>query len=125
MNEGQRVIICGSRSITDYALVESIIENSGFNIGTVVSGCADGVDTLGEMYAQINNIPIDPYPVLKEDQKRYGYKLAPKRRNSRMVANADGVIAIHNGSSGTMDCVEKARYAGLSVCEVILADNLD
>lgn len=46
-----KVIVAGSRSITNRQFVYNIIENSGFNITEVVSGNANGVDKLGEQWA--------------------------------------------------------------------------
>ena len=39
-----KTIIAGSRDIVDYKIVEKTIINSGFNITTVISGTARGVD---------------------------------------------------------------------------------
>jgi predicted Rossmann fold nucleotide-binding protein DprA/Smf involved in DNA uptake len=43
-----RVIIAGSRYCTDRQEVLDAIRESGFKISTVISGCARGVDTIGE-----------------------------------------------------------------------------
>lgn len=45
-----RTIIAGSRSITDYALIQKAVSESGFEITEVVSGGAIGVDRLGERW---------------------------------------------------------------------------
>ena len=46
-----KVIIAGSRDITDYSLVCRAISESKFDITEVISGTARGVDTLGEKWA--------------------------------------------------------------------------
>ena len=43
-----KVIIAGSRSITDATIVEKAINESGITITEMVCGGASGVDTLGE-----------------------------------------------------------------------------
>ena len=43
-----KVIIAGTRSVDDYKLVVNTIQRSGYSITEVVSGCATGVDRLGE-----------------------------------------------------------------------------
>ncbi len=42
-----KTIIAGSRSIHDYALVVSAVARCGWRITEVLSGAAQGVDTLG------------------------------------------------------------------------------
>lgn len=39
-----KVIIAGSRTIEDGSLIEQAVQESGFAITEVVSGCAPGVD---------------------------------------------------------------------------------
>lgn len=47
-------IIAGSRDITDIAMVEKAINDSGFNIDIVVCGGARGVDSLGAQWGVAN-----------------------------------------------------------------------
>jgi len=60
-----KVIIAGSRTCTDYSLLEEAIRESGFEITTVLCGGAKGADILGKQWA-INNmeISIDSFPVV-------------------------------------------------------------
>ena len=90
-----KVIIAGSRSITDYALVEKAINDSGFKITEVVSGHAHGVDTLGEQWAEEHRIPIK---IFEADWETYG-KLAGYKRNYQMGVYAKALIAVHQNSS--------------------------
>jgi len=116
-----RVIIAGSSSIRDPALVARAVEESGFAPSTVISGAQKsydpvtrtyfGADYLGERWAEARNIPIERFPALW----RYG-KGAGMHRNSSMVARAHALIAIWDGSSpGTRDVLAKARAAELQV----------
>ena len=57
-----RVIIAGSRSFTDYDLVDAATRKCGFVISEVVSGCARGIDNLGLVWALNNNIPVKKFP---------------------------------------------------------------
>lgn len=100
-----KVVIAGSRSITDYNIVKQAIEESGFNITEVVSGTANGVDKLGEKYAIENNIPIKRFPA---DWNRHG-KSAGYKRNEEMAIYCDAVIAIWDGiSNGTRHMINLA-----------------
>jgi hypothetical protein len=107
-----KVIIAGSRDIEDYAVVEKAINDSGFEITSVISGTARGVDLLGEKYAKTNNIPILRFPA---NWNLYG-KSAGYRRNQEMSKNADALIAIRlNNSKGTSHMIDIARKDGLKV----------
>lgn len=112
---GLRVIVAGSRGITDYARVCQAVVQSGFRIGRIVSGMAKGVDMLAVRYAEEHGYPCDRYPA---DWKRWG-RSAGYRRNVLMAENADAMIAIWDGKSpGTRHMIETARARGLRVVVV-------
>jgi len=100
-----RVIVAGSRCITDYGLVVGAIASSRFSISEVVSGGAKGVDRLGESYAQQHDIPVRRF---KPDWKRYRQGAA-LQCNAEMAEYAEALIAVHNGSTGTQDIVDRMR----------------
>jgi len=114
-----KVIIAGSRTIKDPKLVEEAIRRSGFDITEVVSGKEpNGVDKMGENWADYNHIPIKPFPALWDDLttpgaviklnkfgKKYNAKAGPDR-NMRMAEYADALIAITSGTPGTKNMIE-------------------
>ena len=106
-----KVIIAGSRDITDYYLLEETVKESGFDIKTVISGYARGVDMLGVEYAIIHSTALI---VIKADWDRYG-KSAGYRRNGEMLEMADALIAITNGSKGTKHMIDIATKKGIPV----------
>lgn len=107
-----RVIIAGSRGITDYALVSHAIQNSGFPISRVISGAARGVDQLGERWAKEHRIPVLRMPA---EWTKYG-RSAGYRRNEDMASVGDALIAIWDGRSpGTRHMIETASRRGLHV----------
>jgi len=107
-----RTIIAGSRNITDQTTVDWAIARSMIHITSVVSGCAAGVDTLGEAWALKNGIPVTKFPAQWE---RYGRAAGPKR-NLEMAKNADALIAVWDGSSrGTQNMIDLAENRGLRV----------
>ncbi len=59
---GMRVIIAGSRDITDFQALCDAVRQSGFAISRVLSGMARGIDTLAIRYAIENRLPLDPFP---------------------------------------------------------------
>ena len=120
--------MAGSRSISDYSLVSAAIKESNFQISEIVSGTAKGVDSLGERWAEENNIPIKRFPAPWDDikdkpeieigQNKFGkkyWKRAGAFRNQQMADYADALIAITNGSSGTADMIERAAKKGLTI----------
>lgn len=93
-----KVIIAGSRGIEDLELVRGLMSRFKRPVSLVVSGAARGVDTLGELWAKENAIPVKRFPAQWD---LYG-KAAGFRRNIEMAAYADVLAAISlNRSRGT------------------------
>lgn len=104
-----RVVIAGSRNITDYSVLKDAIFCSDFLITEVVSGCARGVDSLGERWANENGVPISRFPA---DWGRFG-RAAGHYRNSEMAQYADVAIILWDGESrGTLDMIDRMRRSG-------------
>lgn len=98
-----KVIIAGSRGITDYLRVKEAVSFSGFPVSSVVSGTANGVDKLGEVWAEENNLPCIRMPA---DWDKHG-KSAGYRRNQDMAAIADACIVVYDGvSKGSRHMIE-------------------
>ena len=109
-----KVIIAGSRKIDDYERVKKAIKDSGFEITTVISGHARGVDTFGEIWARENNIPCE---VFDADWEKFGRAAGPIR-NGWMAEVGEALIAIwDNESRGTQDMVRQAKKKGLKIFE--------
>lgn len=111
-----KIIIAGSRTITNINILIEAIKQSEFKINSndeIVSGGAKGVDSLGEEYAKQNNIKVI---VFKPDWNRYGIK-AGVIRNSQMAQYADCAIVVHCGSKGSIDMVNKMKRVGKKVFE--------
>ena len=101
-----KVIIAGSRTVRQYRLVKEAILESEFDITEVVSGHAQGVDVLGELWAQENSILVSQFiPDWENLGKRAGFE-----RNFDMAVYADALIAISmNWSKGTANMIELAE----------------
>ena len=112
-----KVIIAGSRTITDMAILVQAISDSGFAITEVVSGGASGVDTLGEQWADENGVGVR---LFRADWDRHG-KAAGPIRNCQMAGYADALITLWDGKSrGTQDMIYQARLKGLKVFGVVV-----
>jgi hypothetical protein len=123
-----RTIIAGSRDITDYDIIKQAVLGSGFEITEVVSGCARGVDQMGERWANEHGVPIAKFPANWNDidipgavakTNKYGKKynaVAGHWRNAKMAKHADALIAIWDGKSrGTKNMIDLARKRGLQI----------
>jgi len=100
-----KIIIAGSRTITNYHYVKTVMKQSGWldDITVIVSGCAAGVDTIALKYAENFDITTAEFPA---DWKKYG-KGAGYHRNVEMAQYADRLIAIQqNFSKGTDHMVQ-------------------
>ena len=106
-----RVIIAGSRGITDYDILLDAIKQSSFEITEVVSGIADGIDMLGETYAREKGLPVKRFP---PDWKRLGKNAGPIR-NKQMAEYAEAAIIIWDGRSpGTKNMIKTAKQHNIT-----------
>lgn len=125
-----KLIIAGSRDIEDYAILERALAEARIipeQVDEVVSGRCEGVDTLGETWADNHGIPIKPFEAKWKDletppvfikQGRYGKynALAGFARNQRMADYADALLCvIYNSSPGSTDMIERMQKAGKDV----------
>lgn len=102
------VAIVGSRTITSLNLDFYINKN---NIRQIVSGGANGVDTLAEKWARQHGIEVLIY---KPQYEVYGRKYAPIQRDKDLVNASDIVIAFWDGkSNGTKFTIDYARELGV------------
>lgn len=112
---GGRLIIAGSRDITDFHELLTAIAAFGIEpdeVVEVISGCASGVDTLAMEWAQEFGIPVRRFPA---DWRNYGVSAGP-RRNTAMadyVKTKGGLLLVlwDGKSRGTKDMIDKARHA--------------
>lgn len=100
-----KLLIVGSRSITDFDLSPYI----SAEVDTIISGGADGIDSLAEQYADFHR--LSKY-ILRPRYDLYG-RAAPLKRNEQMVLMADAVLVIWDGSSkGAQYTLKYARKCG-------------
>lgn len=125
-----KIIIAGSRTITDEVKVSFIIANGLCKLlpedergapvifdCEIVSGTASGVDKLGEKYAKDWSIKLKKFPA---DWGKYG-KRAGYLRNKQMAEYADALILIWDGKSrGSQMMLELAKQYKLKIYEQIL-----
>ena len=117
-----RLGIVGSRNFNDFNLfAKGIVEI--YKIykcypTLVVSGGAKGADTLGEIWADKNNIEK---LIFKPEWNKYG-KRAGIMRNTDIVENSDHILAFPSKyGRGTQDTIRKAELKNIP-CTIIFID---
>ena len=107
-----RVIIAGSRNYNNFEELAMVMDKFLKNKGEVeiIVGGAKGADTLGEMYANMRDIPVRKF---LPDWSKYG-KAAGRRRNEVMGLEADACVCFWDGSSaGTAYMIQVAQRNAL------------
>lgn len=110
-----KVIIAGGRNYRlikeEKNLLVSLHEDYSFT--EIISGTARGVDTEGELFAEIMGIPVKKFPA---NWDKFGKK-AGIIRNLEMAEYADAVI-LFNGGTGTQNMFEQAGKLGLIIFDL-------
>lgn len=107
----KRVVIAGCRDYDNYDEAKPYIDFCLSNLRKenniiIVSGCASGVDAIGERYAKENGFAVEKYPA---DWKSYGKSAGPLR-NKQMAEITDYVICFWDGQSrGTKSMIDYAK----------------
>lgn len=100
-----KLLIAGSRSITDIDISQYIPTDTSL----IISGGANGVDTLAEEYADKNRISK---LILRPRYDLYR-RAAPLKRNDEMVQLCDKVLIFWDGvSKGTKHTIDYANKIG-------------
>jgi len=120
-----RLLVCGSRTWTDAALLAEAVEQTVANHGqdrfgvVLIEGDVRGADRLAGALARARGWALEVYPA---DWQRHG-RAAGMRRNARMLRQGrpERVIACTDdltASRGTADMIRRARSAGIPVLVV-------
>ena len=104
-----RVIITGGRDFDDYELLREKCNNilSKQSDVEIVSGAANGADTLGEQYAEECRLEVKLFPV---DFDKFGVK-ADMVQAMEMAMYSDCIIAFWDGKIGRTEGLIKMAQA--------------
>jgi hypothetical protein len=110
-NVVRNAAVVGSRTINDYEIVKKILGHYEFD--RVVSGGANGIDSLAEKYsAEFNLLP----PLIFLPNWKLHGRGAGLIRNKEIINSADFAIAIWDGKSkGTLSSIKHARKSNKKV----------
>jgi hypothetical protein len=101
-----KLAIIGSRTFKDFDLLKQNLEPYKSKISLVVSGGADGADSLGEDWARHNRKEL---LIFLPDWDKFG-KRAGFIRNEDIIQNCDCCIAFWDG-------ISKGTQHSISLCE--------
>lgn len=118
--------ISGSRNFHDYVTFCEQVQNAikSFDCGfptAIVSGGAQGTDTLAERWAKEHKIPTIIY---KPNWRKYGKRAGPLR-NTDIVAKSTHLVAFpptSRANSGTRDAIRKAKLIKIPIFEYQVKD---
>jgi hypothetical protein len=123
-----KIIIAGSRGVTDYEVVRQAIIQSGYwkQFGSdieVVSGTARGVDLLGEEFAERNNLKVDRFPADWVTDGRAAGHIRNRVMGDWAKKHDGRLLAIWDGRSrGTKGMIEYAQQIGLETFVLLIGD---
>lgn len=110
-----KLLIIGSRSITDFDLTGYIPED----VELIISGGARGIDSVAEKYANDHGIEK---VIIFPQYERLG-RAAPIKRNEEMVDLCDTVLAVWDGQSkGTKYTLNYARKKNKKILEIVVKE---
>ena len=112
----KRILVTGSRELTDEQLVCRALYDHGIGRFTIVVGdCPTGADLFARNYSSIYGLPIE---VFQADWDAFGKAAGPKRNQAMVDSGANMCLAfikVGAGNRGTLNCAGQARAAGVQV----------
>lgn len=114
-----KVIVAGGRDFDDYEYLKEKLDETFKSLGNldtqpieIISGMADGADTLGIKYAEEHKLTMVLYPA---NWKKYP-RMAGILGNMNMLVTATHLVAFWDGKShGTKHMIEIAKDKGIPV----------
>lgn len=117
-----KLIIAGGRDYNDYNFFKEktaayISEIQNGEPVQIVSGGANGVDKMGEIFAKENNLDLI---VFQADWNKFGRGAGPQR-NKQMADYGTHLLSYWNGESrGTKSMISLAEKKGVKVNVIIV-----
>ncbi len=104
-----KLAIIGSRNIQNIDISPYIPEG----VTEIISGGANGVDSLAERYADYKRLSKH---IIRPQYDKYPAKAAPIKRNDVIIATCDQMLAFWDGESkGTSSIITKMKKTGKPV----------
>ena len=107
-----KLAVIGSRSFQDYPRFQRVMANLKTPVELIISGGAEGADSLAERYAKEYGTSI---LIHHPNRARDGTRCYAVR-NQKIVDGADALLAFWDGlSRGTKMTIDKATRAGIKI----------
>ena len=109
-----KIAVVGGRKFDNAALMKQILDQ---HLPTqIISGGANGADTLAYHYARQRGITFICHPPLESEKHKMGFVRAAKRRNFRVIVEAELLVAFPDRQSkGTWHTINLAKRYGIPV----------
>ena len=102
------IAVVGGRKFDNYAIMKTILDK--LEPTKIVSGGANGADTLAYEYARKRGITFVCHPPLEDEKKSMGFARAAYRRNLKIVEHAELLVAFPDKESkGTWHSIRLAE----------------
>ena len=113
-----KVAVAGGRDFTNEKKLAKVLNNLpelGFAAPTlIISGMATGADQMAYEWARTWGVTFTGHPPLYDEVQTMGFARAARRRNTRIVADADLVVAFPTQrSKGTWHTIALAKKLGV------------
>lgn len=108
------VLVCGGRTYDDKGVldVRLAVINDKWGIASIITGGAEGADTLAVYWAMENNID---YSVYHAEWGLYGRAAGPIRNAQMLEQGKPDLVVAFPGGKGTQDMVRRSKAAGVEV----------
>lgn len=116
----KRLLVTGSRKWWNVLIIKRALRQARIELGTddivLVSGaCPSGADRICERVWESWGLPVERHPA---QWSMYGKSAGPIRNQEMVDLGADLCTAFPMAdSSGTRDCMRRARFAGIRVID--------
>lgn len=113
-----RILVCGSRTFSDYRIIEAVLTGFWTTSTTMelilIEGEATGADTLAAEWATAAYVNVERYPA---NWELHGKAAGPIRNQEMLDSGVDICFAFVDKplavSRGTADMVNRCRNAGV------------
>lgn len=120
MGNLSRFCVVGSHTVNNYYIVYTYLKQYLPREAIIITGGAQGVDMLANVYADLNGHPCEVY----EPQWEIFGNDANKVKNVNMLRNSDHLIAFWDGSSPTTKhIIDEARRMAMHVVVIDVTDD--
>ena len=120
------IIVAGSRSFSDRDTMFSKLDNilSRLASPVIISGGAQGADSMGEEYAKARGLSVERFPARWKLPDGSTNKSAGFERNTLMAWRGTHLVAFWDGvSNGTRHMIDTAKKEGLAARVISFVDN--